>query len=301
MAKPKTIESKELKNFLNTTKRETRLMGAVERYILARPRDHRNHTVLHPSDMIKAEWCSLASYHALRGNYVEVREKPGLRMQSIFDEGHAIHHKWQNYLKEMGVLHGLWEFTGEVEEGAGPIKLMGWATAPAGFEKITYKEVPLQSEKHKISGHADGWVKGLGEDFLIEIKSIGTGTIRMEAPAILAQADNDLEKAWRNIKQPFRPHILQGQVYLHLCHLMVEEGLLESAPKEIVFIYELKANQDYKEFVVQYTPEFVEGLFERALDISWAVDNERPPMCNLDPIKGCERCAPYREGEDVSK
>jgi len=285
MAKPRTLESKELKKFLSTSKRETRLMGAIERHVLSKPFDSRNMEVIHPSDIIKPEWCALAQYHALLGNYKEVREKPALRLASIFAEGHTIHAKWQNWLKEMGVLYGKWsDSTGT-----------SWAVSKDVHKSVDYAEVPLRSVKHKISGHADGWVKGLGEDFLIEIKSVGVGTLRFEAPALLAQSDNDLEKAWKNIKTPFRSHLLQGQVYLHLCHLMVEEGLLPNAPKEIVFIYELKANQDYKEFVVQYNPEFTQEIFDKALDVAWAVDNNRPPVCSINAIKGCERCAPFKE------
>lgn len=289
MAKPRTLESKELKKFLSTSKRETRLMGAIERHVLSKPFDSRNMEVIHPSDIIKPEWCALAQYHALLGNYKEVREKPALRLASIFAEGHTIHAKWQSWLEEMGVLYGKWY---------SPInKDYTWDTSTnlVGLLNKEYKEVPLTSAKHRISGHADGWVKGLGDDFLIEIKSIGVGTLRFEAPALLAQADNDLEKAWKNIKTPFRAHLLQGQVYLHLCHLMAEEGLLPNAPKEIVFIYELKANQDYKEFIVQYNPEFTQEIFDKALDVAWAVDNNRPPVCSISAVKGCERCAPFKE------
>jgi hypothetical protein len=76
---------------------------------------------------------------------------------------------------------------------------------------------------------------------------------------------------------------------------MVEEGLLDSAPKEIVFIYELKANQEYKEFVVKYNPEYTAEIFDKARDVSWAVENDRAPVCSIDPEKGCKRCAPFRE------
>jgi hypothetical protein len=76
---------------------------------------------------------------------------------------------------------------------------------------------------------------------------------------------------------------------------MVEEGLLEVAPKEIVFIYELKANQDYKEFVVAYNPEFTKEIFDKALDIAWAAENKRPPMCSIDTSIGCKRCEPFKE------
>lgn len=290
MAKPKTLASKDLRAFLDASKRDSRLVGHVERYILSKPFETRNQQVLHPSDIIKPEWCALAAYHALNGNYVETREKITLRTQSIFDEGHAIHAKWQKYLRDMGVLYGKWT------SGRKHI----WEVSKNVTSKSVYKEVPLQSKQHSISGHADGWVKGIGEDFLIEIKSIGTGTLRMEAPALLAQADNDLESAWKNVRQPFRIHQLQGQVYLHLAHLMVAEGVIPSAPNEIVFIYELKANQDYKEFSVQYNPEFVKEIFEKALDVTWAVNNSRPPLCSIDIAVGCKRCAPFR-GTDEHK
>jgi hypothetical protein len=173
---------------------------------------------------------------------------------------------------------------------------LGFGECSANKECPTeYMEMTLVSKKHKIVGHTDGWVKNLGNDFLIEIKSIGTGTIRFEAPSLLSQANNDLDTAWRHIRQPFKTHMLQGQVYLHLCHLMVEEGLVDVAPKEIVFIYELKSNQDYKEFVVAYDPEYVTDIFDSALDVAWAVDNDRPPTCNIDPVNGCKRCASFKE------
>jgi hypothetical protein len=281
MARPKTIASKDLKAFLNTSKRETRLMGAVERYVLSKPFDERDMSYIHPSDIIKDDWCALAQYHAVTGNYIETRDKTPARLASIFEEGHTIHAKWQNWFNEMGVLYGTWKIGEE----------RIWGTSLSN----TYAEVPLRSDKHMMRGHADGWIKGLGDDCLIEIKSIGSGGIRMEAPAIMAQAEDNVEKAWKNIKTPFRAHQLQGQVYLHLCHLMVEEGVLEVAPKEIVFIYELKANQEYKEFVVNYNPEFTKDIFDKALDVAWAADNKRPPVCSIDPAKGCKRCEPFQE------
>lgn len=283
-----------LGKFLETRKRETRLVGAIERHLMSRTPEARRHDVLHPSDLVKKEWCALHAYHSLRGNHVPTMETPNLRLQSIFDEGHAIHAKWQNWLQEMGVLYGRWTCTRcgyKTGNTANPI------CEDHGADNFVYSEVNLISDKHKIFGHTDGWVKGLGEDFLIEIKSIGSGTIRFEQPSLLAEADNDLDRAWRNIRQPFYTHRLQGQVYLHLTHLMVEEGLLESAPDEIVFLYELKLNQDYKEFSVKYDPEITKPIFEAALDVSWAVDNNIPPACSIDPVNGCKRCESFKEAK----
>lgn len=284
------VKNSDLKSFLEATKRETRLIGHIERHTLLKPFDERRQDVLHPSDLIKPEWCALAAYHALNGNYVETREKPSLRLRSIFDEGHAIHAKWQGYIRDMGNLYGKWECSGC---GDSDWELASDLQDDPDCGSFSYKEVPLFSQKHRISGHADGWVKGLGEDFLIEIKSIGSGTIRMEMPSLFS-GGADLEAAWKNIRQPFRTHILQGQVYLHLTHLMEENGDLPSSPKEIVFIYELKANQDYKEFTVAYNPEYSQQFFDAALDVVWAVDNNRPPACSIDATNGCKRCAPFR-------
>jgi hypothetical protein len=290
--KPQKIESKNLKAFLDANKRKTRLTGQLERFLLAQEPEDRRQDVLHPSDLVKSEWCALHAYHALRGNYVATADKPTLRLQSIFDEGHAIHHKWQNWIYRMGNLYGVWEcnYCNETVMDTSPK-----TCTFCGHESFQYLEVPLTSDAHKIAGSSDGWIKGLGEDYLIEIKSIGAGTLRWEAPSILAQAGGDLEVAWRAIRQPFRSHLLQGQVYLHLCHLMVEAGIAESAPESIVFIYELKSNQDYKEFEVMYDPEYILDIFENAADVAWAVDNDRPPACNIDPVKGCKRCSTFRE------
>jgi len=293
VSKPITIPSKDLKEFLNSNKRDSRLLGALERHVLAKPFDERDQSYIHPSDIIKPEWCALAQYHAIKGNYVETRDKPTLRLASIFAEGHTIHAKWQNWFREMGVLYGKWST---------PKLAPFWSSSSSftdlGWEEIpTYMEVPLRSDKYMMRGHADGWIKGLGDDCLIEIKSIGTGTIRMEMPALMAQYDNDIDTVWKNIRTPLRSHQLQGQIYLHLCHLMAEEGLLldEEAPKEIVFIYELKANQEYKEFVVKYNPEYTAAIFDKAADVAWAVNNNRPPVCTLDPVKGCKRCEPFQK------
>lgn len=291
------VTSKNLKNFLEAKKRETRLIGALERHLMLREPDPRRTDVLHPSEIVKDDWCHKASYHLLRGDKPSTpKEKPNLRLQSIFDEGHTIHAKWQNWFAEMGALYGSWTcdkcasgLRGNLTEHPGcPVH---------GFNsKFTYAEVSLTSPKHRIAGHTDGWVIGIGEDCLIEIKSIGTGTIRMENPGLFAQNNNDLEAAWRQIRRPFKTHLLQGQMYLRLLHIMEEEGrLTRPAPKEIVFLYELKSNQDYKEFVVEYEPTFTDSIFETALDIVWAVEKERGMDCNIDPVNGCKKCAPFRE------
>ena len=98
----------DLKRFLDAKKREPRLLGDIERHLMRRPLGDRSTTVLHPSEMIKNDFCYKYSYYLMTGGESK-KEKPNLRLQSIFDEGHAIHHKWQNWFHEMGNLYGRFE------------------------------------------------------------------------------------------------------------------------------------------------------------------------------------------------
>jgi hypothetical protein len=247
---------------------------------MSRPPEKRSTTVLHPSEMVKADWCLRASYFALTGAEVK-KDKPNLRLQSIFDEGHSIHAKWQNWFKEMGVLYGAWgDSTGT-----------SWAVATDIHKSVDYKEVPLVLPELMIAGHADGWIKGIGDDCLIEIKSIGAGTLRFEAPELLAKADGDLTKAWRSIRRPFRTHILQGQMYLELAKRIFGDD----APNEIVFIYELKADQDYREFTIKADYEFVAPIFEKAQLVVDAFKAGVPLECTNNGALGCKQCNQFGE------
>lgn len=265
----------ELKKFLDAKKPDYRLLGDVERFILKKNQTSTRRTdVLHPSEIIKPDWCHRYSFYLLKGGTPKT-EKPSLRLQNIFDEGHAIHEKWQNRFKEMGVLYGMWH---------GPVG-KGWNISSEVDAEDEYLEVPLKDESLRIQGHADGWIKGIGQDCLIEIKSIGAGTLRFEAPELLRDADHDLTRAWKNIRRPFRGHLLQGQMYLELARRQFGED----APKEIVYIYELKADQDYKEFTVKADYEIVSKIFYFAEKLIKAVDEDKMPDCNVSPL-GCKYC-----------
>lgn len=277
-----TLESsKDLKKFLDAKKTDTRLIGPIERYLLRKPESNRSTIVLHPSEMIKADFCHKYSYYLLMGGKKKT-DKPSLRLQNIFDEGHFIHAKWQQRIYEMGNMYG--DFTCVVCEkitfGLSPTECQH-----CGCKRLVYAEVSLIDPTLRIAGHTDGWVKGLDNDFLIEIKSIGEGTFRFEAPDLLMDSNNDLNKAWKNIRRPFRGHLLQGQMYLELSRRMYGEN----APKEIVFLYELKSNQDYKEFTVKADYDIVERIFIKAKKIMDAVEAEEMPECNVSS-NGCKSC-----------
>ena len=281
MTAPKT----DLKKFLDAKTRPTRLIGDVERHMLARPVGDRSTTVLHPSEIIKRDWCKRASYFLLQG-HTKIAEKPNLRLQSIFDEGHAIHHKWQRWFQEMGVLYGKFLC---VACGHSYFDIGQLTCSECGKDTVEYKEVTLVDNDLRIAGHTDGWIRGIGNDTLIEIKSIGEGTIRMENPGLLMDANGNLTQAWKNIRRPFPSHILQGQVYLELMKRMGHDV------NEIVFLYELKANQDYKEFAIKADYEMVQHVFEGAKFVVDAVEAGKAPRCNNNVGGTCKQCDPYEE------
>ena len=260
-------------------------MGDIERHLMARPVGDRSTTVLHPSEIIKKDYCRRAGYFLLNGR-TKIAEKPNLRLQSIFDEGHAIHAKWQRWFQEMGVLYGRFTCT----SCDFSIFDIGVVPCPScGKDTMEYREVTLVDESLRIAGHTDGWIKGIGEDTLIEIKSIGPGTIRSEASNLFMDADGDFMKAWGNVRRPFSSHILQGQMYLELMKRMGNDV------NEIVFLYELKADQSYKEFSVKADFEIVRHVFDKAALIVKAVENETAPDCNNNPGGTCKQCDPYKE------
>lgn len=275
----------ELQRFLEAPKSGRRLLGHIERHLMTRPAGDRRTDVLHPSEIIKRDWCYRYQTYLLLGGK-KTSPNPGLRLQSIFDEGHSIHNKWQTWFKEMGVLYGTWRST---IDGA----YLGWSTAEdlADPAHTQYAEVPIVYPKLRVAGHADGWIKGLGDDCLIEIKSIGAGTIRAEDMELFTKHNGDLPSMWKDIRRPFRSHLLQGQLYLWFA----EKIWGEDAPKEIVFIYELKMDQDYKEFVVRANPEILERVIYGMEYVNDYADTGRLPLCNIEP-EGCKYCQQIPEG-----
>lgn len=270
-----------LKRFIDVAKKDTRVLGSVERFLLSKPRDMSRRTdVLHPSEMASGNWCYRASYFQLLGHAPQANRKMSMRLLSVFEEGHAIHAKWQRWFQQMNVLYGKW-YCIECEE-------MFWGGSDCHDGPLEYREVPLFYEPLRISGHSDGWLVGLGDPLMLEIKSVGVGTLRWEAPELLMDNDNDMDKAWKALKAPFQKHITQVQIYMKLAELLGYENV----PQEAVLIYECKSNQEAKEFVVHKSDFGITELFDAAEMICNAIRDRIPPSCNLSSTE-CSNCKGY--------
>jgi hypothetical protein len=276
-----------LKAFLDAGK-GTRVLGAVERHLISRPRDPRATTVIHPSEMASASWCHRAQYFWLKGE----TPKPdvmSLRRASIFGTGHATHDMFQTWFKEMDQIKGLWYcYTHDLE----------WfglhSEHVQGGCRTKYNEVPVFFDPLRISGKADGWLVNFGDPLLLEVKTIGEGSIRWYAPDIAYEHNGDFKKMWAAIKAPFLEHIHQAQIYMKLLELMGQPD----APQEALLLYEAKGLHEHKEFVIQKSDWGISELFEAAANIIAAIDKGTPPICNISGVTGCGKCSDYKEEKD---
>ena len=261
---------KRLKDTFKPTKGQ--IIPPVQRMLLKSAGDvgNRDTAHVHPSEMAKDDWCPRRAW--LRITEAEPNKKKAnasSKMEMIFQEGHDIHRKWQKWIHKSDglVLLGKWKCRNCEDEWIGDAL---WQWCDCGMCDAEYKEVPFYSEDYRIMGHADGMVN-LPDDktVLIEIKSIGIGTLRFEMPDLYYDYINGMSVAdvWMRIKRPFPSHMRQGQIYLWLAREQYNENI-----NEIVFIYDYKPTQEVREFAVQYNPKFVESLFNDAEMIKMAVE-----------------------------
>jgi len=280
-----------LKRLKDTYKGDDRILPSLERHVMramANDGADRRHDVMHPSEMAKKDWCGRHDYFRIIGTPSEKESmaNPSFRMNNVFAEGHQIHGKYQDWLWEMGVLHGAWLCLS--------CHLVWTDTSPrqcptCSSPRLMYREVPLFRDL--VGGHSDGAVHDLDEwSGLIEVKSIGMGTLRMEAPRMYQRyLDGEtLENVWWKIQRPFTTHVKQGQLYLWMAWPRYEE---------ICFLYESKFHQQVKEFVVAYNPATIAPILETAREVTRAVAQglppSRPSWAEDSDSKICKSC-PYR-------
>lgn len=219
---------------------------------------HRDKAHLHPSEICKKDWCPRSSCYTILGYPEETSESMTFQKLNIFRTGHDIHKKWQEWMANAGIL----------EED----------------------EVAVVSEKYHIMGHADGVIKDGNGRAVVEIKSVGLGTIRMEDSALfglVSTGELSPDEAWNRIRKPFATHLRQLYLYMHI--LEIEKG---------VVIYEWKPNQSAKEFQVVYQDGPVQGILDSCIQVKEAITNKElvdRPMWATPTNRVCKSCPFYKE------
>lgn len=241
-----------LKNYKNTLTSKGRLLPVVEKFLIKEQLASTRDTLhLHPSEICKKDWCPRSSWYTIKG-YEKQDEGFTLQKLNIFAEGHNIHGKWQAWLMDAGVL-----------------------------EK---PEVPIYNEEYHIMGHADGIINDKQGRAVLEIKSVGAGTIRMEDYELFKSSET-AEAAWKKVRQPFPTHLRQLNLYMYC--LDIHDG---------IFIYEWKATQEIKEFSVKFQPSLIEDILSGCKSVIRGLDSGIPPMrptlAESSSSKICKGC-PY--------
>lgn len=269
-------------------KDERRLLSKIEG-VMARQQADRDATRdtkhVHPSDLAKNDWCPRATYYKMTDETVSNPDSVALRRMNIFAEGHAIHEKWQKWLWMTGCLVGKWSCNscGEGWMGKSPLVCPECMSVD-----IKYREVDLYDEDYQIIGHADGeWEDSQGRA-LIEIKSIGLGTIRWDAPNLYEGFENgelSLDELWKRIKRPLLPHRRQINLYMYLRKV-----------DQAIVIYEWKPTQEVKEFHLSYDEALVKPMLEGAKSVVEAVKLGIAPDRPIQARKSgmCKFC-PYKD------
>lgn len=257
------------------------------------PDPGRRQDVLHPSEMCKKDWCHRASYFRLEGKAPSSAGNFSMTLQNVFAEGHAIHAKWQNWMAKSGQLWGDWHCPvclATVRRTAVPSEMLATCFKMRAH-LWEYQEVTLWDDELNIYGHEDGAL--IDARCLVEIKSVGIGTLRFEAPDYLGRyyhrelRQYDLEGLWRDLHRPLDGHVRQVNIYMWLAHRM---GL---PFEKTAMVYEFKANQQVKEFLVQFDPAIVSPILDKAAQVREARLAGEPPDC---PNGGsCKECGPYEE------
>lgn len=220
-----------------------------------------------------------------------------LRTNLIFGEGNAIHTKWQTWLGEMGILWGRWqcihcqELIAEWSDNL-PVK-SGCPALVGGVHEWKYREVPLTAEDVPlIKGHSDGIINPTTEESMVlEAKSVGPGTLR-KLDVLSETEDNALASSrFSRITRPEGEHFRQAQIYMRLAQQRSITNVVGPINRAVV-LYEHKADQQVREFVITYNPRWTEDLWSTAKDIEWAVKNDREIRC---PYGGCSQCEIYKE------
>jgi CRISPR/Cas system-associated exonuclease Cas4 (RecB family) len=248
---------------------------------------------IHPSEMAKSRWCTRQTWYRISGVApTDPTETSYWRLANIFGEGHEIHARHQTMFWEMGVLEGMW--------GCMHCEHRWWAISPAVCERcssahIQYREVPIRHPAYHLIGHTDGLHASEENGVLVrrnlEMKSIGVRSIEYEVPSVYAkwkEAGTSIDALWANIRVPFPSHQRQVQLYMAtLNHMGIEV-------KETLFVYEFKANQDIKGFVVKYNPDAAQKLLDQAKKVLDArnsgVSPKRPHWATAPSVKDCKEC-----------
>lgn len=243
--------------------------------------ESRDTKFLHPSEICKKDWCPRASWYTIKSGQRQ-KQQYALQRMNVFAEGNAIHSKWQNWIGKAGILEGNWKCRScsAAWYGVSPSECPECKSVD-----IKYREVPIENSEYHILGHADGIIND-GNRAVLEIKSVGLGTVKFEAPELFmpySKGDISLDSLWKKIRTPFPAHIRQASLYMFCL------GITEA-----IILYEWKPTQDTREFVLKFQDQQIAPILEGCKQVKSALDKDttvmRPIWATDSDAKNCKKC-----------
>lgn len=248
---------------------------------------HRDTKHLHPSELCKKDFCPRSAWYKING-YPAKEGNVTFSRINVYAEGNNIHDKWQRWLADAGILWGNWKCPEcrNVVEDSEPVDYCSTCGYIGLFQ---YREVPIRSEEYMILGHADGVINDSQGKAVLEIKSIGEGTVRFEDYELWQQYNSGeltIADMWREIKTPFPSHVRQVNLYMHCLGIHNAQ-----------VVYESKMTQEVKEFSLRYMPTLIDHILVMCTMIKDHVERDqvpfRPAWAEDSNHKTCKYC-PYR-------
>jgi hypothetical protein len=205
--------------YLDSMKEASDIFGDIGKHVLRKAAQPTTHSTdrIYPSEVVKHGWCRRATYYRIVQGAQP--QRTSFRMQNIFEEGNRTHEKWQQWLTEMGRLEGEWRC---LRCGS-----LFYERAPESCPRchgrdLKYRELRLTAPDLMISGRCDGYLPG--DHSLIEIKTMGLGSLRYENPDFVARYETatphgtviDLDRMWKDFRRPLGSAVKQGILYLYL-------------------------------------------------------------------------------------
>jgi hypothetical protein len=245
--------------------------GVLRPFAIKRALDNpRRYDIFHPS-----AWgsCLRKMAYQYYNEQEHFADKKGIdvdcRMQRVFDNGHSVHERWQNYLDDAGILRGWWKcpnpLCGKTYGEENPIGIFNPLRTVPDFhcecgnnKKLRYEEVLVKSEEcYNFEGHCDAVVdlsnnpqkrNNQFDVFVVDFKSM-----KDEYFGELVEAKHE--------------HVVQVHIYMWLLNI-----------QSAVVLYENKDNQALKECFVPRDEELIEKIKQQAIWLRGKLQNRELPF-----------------------
>ena len=191
-------------------------------------------------------------------------------LERIFDNGHSLHARWRVYFERSGAMLGCWKCNA-CQALYGQNKKLG-ILRPSCCEKcgaadLHYQEVGFRDDETMWGGHVDAVIdvakyRKYQLSFINSTEMPQQEITNSEDKYIVVDFKSMNPRQFRTLEGPLPDHITQMQIYLYLSGLRYGK-----------FVYEDKATQNVKEFLVTRDDNLLAVKKEEAIWLKFVVTN----------------------------